>query len=97
MPDGYRLTLTVDGDSGGTGEFQVGVDGAETGSMPTDTLATSTTIAPGSYTGDVVLTVAEQNPAALAGVTFPLRQALYVGGAGSSPRRPPPRRWWAGR
>ncbi|MFD4501921.1 hypothetical protein [Streptomyces sp. NPDC058457] len=67
-PDGYSLTLTV--------------DGVETGSLLTATLATDTTIAPGSYTGDLVLTVAEQNPAAFAGVTFPLRQALYVGADG---------------
>ncbi|MFG2962000.1 hypothetical protein ACGFZS_01835 [Streptomyces sp. NPDC048288] len=65
VPDGYSLTLTV--------------DGVETGSVLTATLATSTTIAPGSYSGDIVLTVAEQNPATFAGVTFPLRQALYVG------------------
>ncbi|MFD4600909.1 hypothetical protein ACFWPQ_23145 [Streptomyces sp. NPDC058464] len=63
-PDGYGLTLTV--------------DGVETGSVLTATLATDTTIAPGSYTGDLVLTVAEQNPATFAGVTFPLRQALYA-------------------
>ncbi|MEU9347053.1 hypothetical protein AB0D74_38215 [Streptomyces sp. NPDC048278] len=67
-PDGYGLTLTV--------------DGVETGSVLTATLATDTTIAPGTYTGDLVLTVAEQNPATFAGVTFPLRQALYVGADG---------------
>ncbi|MFJ9565008.1 hypothetical protein ACIRQQ_33860 [Streptomyces fuscichromogenes] len=67
-PDGYGLTLTV--------------DGVETGSVLTATLAPSTTIAPGTYTGDIVLTVAEQNPAAFAGVTFALRQALYVAADG---------------
>ncbi|MEU9451553.1 hypothetical protein [Streptomyces sp. NPDC048277] len=67
-PDGYSLTMTV--------------DGVETGSVLTATLATSTTIAPGSYTGDIVLTVAEQNPATFASVTFPLRQALYAGADG---------------
>ncbi|MFE2062472.1 hypothetical protein ACFXDH_08695 [Streptomyces sp. NPDC059467] len=68
-PDGCSLTMTV--------------DGVETGSALTATLATSTTIAPGSYTGDIVLTVAEQNLATFAGVTFPLRQALYVGADGA--------------
>jgi len=67
-PDGYTLTMTV--------------DGVEAGSVLTETLATSTTIAPGSYTGDIVVTVAEANPATFAGVTFPLRQALYADGAG---------------
>ncbi|MGW0943543.1 hypothetical protein ACWD4O_13495 [Streptomyces sp. NPDC002623] len=70
VPDGYSLTMTV--------------DGVETGSVLTATLATGTTIAPGSYEGDIVLTVAEQNTATFANVTFPIRQALYVGAAGVS-------------
>ncbi|MET7848541.1 hypothetical protein ABZT48_09940 [Streptomyces avermitilis] len=68
VPDGYSLTMTV--------------GGVETGSVLTATLATSTTIAPGAYQGDIVLTVAEQNTATFANVTFPLRQALYVGADG---------------
>ncbi|MFI1027218.1 hypothetical protein [Streptomyces sp. NPDC020951] len=68
VPDGYSLTMTV--------------DGVETGSVLTATLATATTLAPGSYEGDIVLTVAEQNTATFANVTFPIRQALYVGAAG---------------
>ncbi|WP_460065257.1 hypothetical protein [Streptomyces sp. YKOK-I1] len=69
VPDGYTLTLTV--------------DGVETGSAITPTLATSTTLAPGAYEGDLVLTVAELTTAAFAGVTFSLRQALYVGAGGA--------------
>lgn len=68
-PTGCTLTMTI--------------DGVECGSVLTATLATTTTIAPGSYTGDIVLTVAEENLATFAGVTFPLRQALYVDGAGA--------------
>ncbi|MFJ8104859.1 hypothetical protein [Streptomyces sp. NPDC096132] len=68
VPDGYSLTMTV--------------DGVETGSVLTATLATATTIAPGSYAGDIVLTVAEQNTATFANVTFALRQALYAGADG---------------
>ncbi|MFD7812901.1 hypothetical protein ACFV6E_08150 [Streptomyces sp. NPDC059785] len=68
VPDGYSLTMTV--------------DGVETGSMLTATLATSTTIAPGTYRGDIVLTVAEQHTATFANVTFPIRQALYAGTEG---------------
>ncbi|MCX4761756.1 hypothetical protein OG562_12375 [Streptomyces sp. NBC_01275] len=68
VPDGYSLTMTV--------------DGVETGSVLTATLATGTTIAPGAYQGDIVLTVAEQHTATFANVTFPIRQALYVGASG---------------
>ena len=39
---------------------------------------TETVIAPGSYRGRVVLTVAEANPVPWQGLTFPFRQALYV-------------------
>ncbi|WP_416984453.1 hypothetical protein [Streptomyces sp. T028] len=68
VPDGYSLTLTV--------------DAVETGSAITPTLATSTTLAPGAYEGDIVLTVAERTTASFANVTFSLRQALYVGASG---------------
>ncbi|MFJ4620763.1 hypothetical protein [Streptomyces sp. NPDC088812] len=73
VPDGYSLTMTV--------------DGVETGSVLTATLATSTTIAPGAYRGDIVLTVAEQHTATFANVAFPIRQALYVGAEGIVPAR----------
>ncbi|WP_406333835.1 hypothetical protein [Streptomyces sp. NBC_00203] len=68
VPDGYSLTMTV--------------DGVETGSALTATLATDTAIVPGTYEGDIVLTVAERNTATFANVTFPLRQALYVDSTG---------------
>ncbi len=44
--------------------------------------ATDTASAPGVYRGDVVLTVAVASPVNWFGLTFPFRQALYVGAAG---------------
>jgi hypothetical protein len=70
-PAGYSLTMTV--------------NGVETGSVLTATGGTDTTIAPGSYRGDIVLTVATANPVAWQALTFPFRQALYVGSAGLVP------------
>ncbi|MER5185162.1 hypothetical protein ABT009_43960 [Streptomyces sp. NPDC002896] len=67
-PDGYSLTLTV--------------DGVETGQLLTKTGGTETLIAAGTYRGDVVLTVAEANPVTYETLTFPFRQALYVGADG---------------
>ncbi|KPI20395.1 hypothetical protein OK074_1224 [Actinobacteria bacterium OK074] len=67
-PDGHSLTLTV--------------DGVETGQALTATGATATLIAPGTYRGDVVLTVAVTNPVTYETLTFPFRQALYVTAAG---------------
>jgi hypothetical protein len=67
-PDGYSLTLTV--------------DGVETGSRQTATGGTDTAIAPGTYRGRVVLTVAEANLVPWQALTFPFRQALYVGADG---------------
>jgi len=64
-PAGYSLTLTV--------------DGVETGQSITATGAATTAIVPGTYRGDVVLTVAAANPVAWQGLVFPFRQALYVG------------------
>ncbi|MFC1440311.1 hypothetical protein ABUW04_18820 [Streptacidiphilus sp. N1-10] len=69
-PDGYNLTLTV--------------GGVETGQLLTPTGGTVTTIQPGVYRGDVVLTVAVANPIAFGNLTFPFRQALYVDGDGVS-------------
>jgi hypothetical protein len=82
VPEGYGLTLTV--------------NGVETGSVLVDTPPDGppippqgiTEIAPGTYQGCVVLTVAEENivefaPMGPSGapveiVTFPFRQALYL-------------------
>ncbi|MFT4228918.1 MAG: hypothetical protein QM602_01350 [Microbacterium sp.] len=67
-PEGYTLTLTV--------------NGVETGQKVTSTGATETAIQPGSYRGRIVLTVAEENPVLFNGLTYDFRQALYVDGDG---------------
>ncbi|MFE2516632.1 hypothetical protein [Streptomyces mirabilis] len=64
-PDGYSVTLTV--------------DGVETGQLLTETGGTETLISAGTYQGDIVLTVAQANAVTYQTVTFPFRQALYVG------------------
>lgn len=63
-PDGYSLTLTV--------------DGVETGQKLVTTAGVDTQINPGIYRGDVVLTVTEANIVPYQGLNFPLRQALYL-------------------
>jgi hypothetical protein len=72
-PSGYSLSLTV--------------NGVETGSELASAKATDTTIAPGTYRGRLVLTVAEANPVNFFGVTFPFRQALYVGAGRVDPAK----------
>ncbi|MEV6347922.1 hypothetical protein [Actinoplanes sp. NPDC051851] len=68
VPDGYSLTLTVDGvEVGSTLDSLYDDDGV------------ATTIAAGTYSGTVVLTVAEQNVISYQDRDWPLRQALYVG------------------
>ncbi|MPY34400.1 DUF4175 domain-containing protein [Streptomyces adustus] len=67
-PDGHSVTLTV--------------DGAETGQALTATGGTLTLIQAGTYRGDVVLTVTPDNPVTYQTLTFPFRQALYVGADG---------------
>ncbi|MFG2944137.1 hypothetical protein [Streptomyces adustus] len=67
-PDGHSVTLTV--------------DGAETGQALTATDGTLTLIQAGTYRGDVVLTVTQDNPVTYQTLTFPFRQALYVGADG---------------
>ncbi|MXG88306.1 hypothetical protein [Nocardioides flavescens] len=67
-PAGSSLTLTV--------------DGVETGGVIESTGGEETVLRPGTYRGDVVLTVTGQNLVAWQGLTFPLRQALYVDGDG---------------
>ncbi|RPE37833.1 hypothetical protein EDD90_0696 [Streptomyces sp. Ag109_O5-1] len=67
-PSGYDISLTV--------------DGVETGQLLTETGGTATLIQAGTYRGDVVLTVAESNDVTYQTLTFPFRQALYVGSDG---------------
>lgn len=67
-PDGYDISLTV--------------DGVETGQLLTATGGTATLIQAGTYRGDVVLTVAGSNDVTYETLTFPFRQALYVGSSG---------------
>ena len=68
VPDGYSLTLTVNGVETGSqlAELTDGYGGA------------ATAIAAGSYTGTVILTVAEATDLAYDDLTFPFRQAIYV-------------------
>lgn len=67
-PDGYSLSLTV--------------DGVETGQLLTATGATATLVRAGTYRGDVVLTVAAANEVTYETLVFPFRQAVYVDGDG---------------
>lgn len=67
-PEGSSLSLTV--------------DGVETGQILVTTEGVDTKIAPGTYQGDVILTVTESNPVEFQGLTFPLRQALYLDDTG---------------
>ncbi|MFJ9535820.1 hypothetical protein ACIRPX_00980 [Streptomyces sp. NPDC101225] len=67
-PDGHDISLTV--------------NGVETGQALTATGATATLIQAGTYRGDVVLTVAESHDVTYETLTFPFRQALYVGSGG---------------
>ena len=71
-PDGYILTVTV--------------NGVETGSALVSTYGLTTLISPGTYRGDVVITVALENPQTFFGAfTYQLRQAVYVGASGIEP------------
>jgi hypothetical protein len=67
-PSGYSLTMTV--------------NGVETGQVLTKTGGTDTKIVPGTYRGDIVLTVAEANSVPWQGLTFPFRQGLYIDSSG---------------
>jgi hypothetical protein len=67
-PDGYSLTLTV--------------GGVEMGGKLTQTSGTEPRIQPGTYRGDIVLTVTVANPVAWQGLTYPFRQAVYVAPSG---------------
>ena len=67
-PDGYSLTLTVNGVEAGSklAALTDGYGGA------------ATAIAAGTYRGTIVLTVAEATEVAYSTLTFPFRQAIYV-------------------
>ncbi|WP_327699733.1 hypothetical protein [Streptomyces sp. NBC_00459] len=67
-PEGHSLTLTV--------------DGVETGSVLDGTHGWTTVTAAGTYSGDIVLTPAVEHLVSFAGVTFHLRQGVYVGAGG---------------
>lgn len=63
-PEGKSLTLTV--------------NGMETGQALVTTEGTETYLLPGEYVGSVVLTVTDQNATDYQGLTFPIRQAIYL-------------------
>ncbi len=71
-PSGYSVTMTV--------------DGVETGQQLATTSGVSEKFVPGSYTGDIVLTVTKTNSIPYQGgggsATFPIRQALYLDATG---------------
>jgi hypothetical protein len=63
-PDGYNLTLTV--------------NGVETGQKLTTTAGTDTKLAPWIYKGRIVLTLTEKTDVSYQNLSFPLRQAIYL-------------------
>lgn len=67
-PEGYSLTMTI--------------NGVEIGGVLVETQGSETQIAPGSYQGNIVLTVSEANPVVYQSYTFPFRQALYLDDTG---------------
>jgi hypothetical protein len=77
-PSGDSLTLTA--------------NGVETGQQLTSTNATTTQIVPGTYRGDVVLTVDQQNLFAWQGLNSPSgRRCTSTRAASSGPSPCPPR------
>ncbi|MFE2431044.1 hypothetical protein ACFXJ5_30420 [Streptomyces sp. NPDC059373] len=76
-PDGYSLTVTVNGvETGSTlAALTDGYGGA------------ATTIAAGTYRGNVVITVAGSNEVPFSDLTFPFRQAVYVDADGVDPAK----------
>ncbi len=73
VPDGKRLTITV--------------NGVEVGQQYTSAAALvfEPELEAGTYTGHVVLTVADANDVSFQGFTWPFRQALYVDADGVQP------------
>lgn len=63
-PEGKSITLTV--------------NGTETGQVLTETTGTESHFAPGEYVGAIVLTVTELTATDYSGLTFPIRQAIYL-------------------
>ena len=63
-PSGHAITLTV--------------NGIETGQALITTDGTETAIQPGTYRGNVVLTVTESNNIVFQTLVFPIRQAVYL-------------------
>jgi hypothetical protein len=70
-PAGHSLTMTV--------------NGVETGQQLVATSAADTAFVPGSWRGDIVLTVTTAYDVPWQQHTYPFRQAIYCGGAGLVP------------
>ena len=70
-PAGHSLTMTV--------------NGVETGQQLTATSAADTAFVPGSWQGDIVLTVTTAHDVPWQQHTYPFRQAIYVNSAGLVP------------
>lgn len=68
VPDGKVLTITV--------------DGIETAQVLTTAAGTAPSLVPGTYTGDIVLTLSDAVLVPYGDYTFPFRQAVYVGADG---------------
>ncbi|MFJ2259267.1 hypothetical protein ACIOKD_13160 [Streptomyces sp. NPDC087844] len=79
-PEGYRLTLTVNGVETGAKLHEL-TDGY--GGL-------ATAVAAGTYRGRVVLDVAVANDVTFSDLSFPMRQALYVDAAGVDESRSVP-------
>ncbi|MFJ9566761.1 hypothetical protein ACIRQQ_42840 [Streptomyces fuscichromogenes] len=68
VPDGYSLSLTVNGVE----------TGSELAALTDGDGGVATAIAAGTYTGTIVLNVAEATDVTYSTLTFPFRQAVYV-------------------
>ncbi|MEU6252567.1 hypothetical protein [Streptomyces sp. NPDC047043] len=80
VPDGYSLSLTVNGVE----------TGSELAELTDGNGGVATAIAAGTYTGTIVLTVAEANDLTYSTLTFPFRQAIYVDADGVDESRSVP-------
>ena len=63
-PEGCSVTLTV--------------NGVETGQTLTETTGTESAFVAGEWSGNVILTVTERTATEYQGLTFPIRQAIYL-------------------
>ncbi|MEU1159399.1 hypothetical protein ABZ372_00685 [Streptomyces sp. NPDC005921] len=68
VPDGYSLSLTVNGVE----------TGSELAALTDGNGGVATAIAAGTYSGTIVLNVAEATDVTYSTLTFPFRQAIYV-------------------